>query len=266
MGAMKPEAHSGSPLARRFQRFLSRLALHARDDLQHLPLQTHRRIHALRTRMKKLAAILLLVRSRMRDAEYRAILASARRLKQAFTRQRDARVAADLSSRIGVHPRKKPLPRLRPVAPLFIEAAILERLLGDAAFNGLRHEEVLSAYVKSYRTGRRRWKACLEDPAPDLLHAWRKAVKKFFYQSLALRQLKGGKHRIQRSRKLGKWLGRDRDWHLLAEQARKDPDANAAKLVEGKRARAQRHIFKLAKKLYKKSPRDLQQMLEKHLP
>lgn len=261
---MKREAQGDPPLERRFQRFLSRLVKHARDDLQHLPLHTHHRIHVLRVRMKKLGAIMPLVRSRVPKRKYRAILDSARRLKNAFDQQRDANVAKKLSSRLGVHPGKKASPPLHPVESLFIEVAILERLVRESGFKNLQTEDVLDAYVKSYRKSRKRWKACREDPEPEVLHLWRKAVKKFFYQSLAFRKIKGAKHRIRRSKKLGKWLGQDHDWHLMAQRAERDGYPNAVKLLEAKRKRVQKRIFKLANKLYEKSPGDLKKNLTKH--
>src|SRR5579871_2002788 len=101
-GGMKDGESSNSPLGRRFHRFLTRLVQHARNDLHHLPLQQNRRIHLLRVRMKKLRAILRLVKARMPELEYRSIQSSARKLKQTFDRQRDARVAAELSARFGV--------------------------------------------------------------------------------------------------------------------------------------------------------------------
>jgi hypothetical protein len=262
---MKRRTPSSSPMARRFQHFLIRLIQHARDDLQHLPLESDRRIHDLRIRMKKLGAILRLVKARMPEREYRTILDGARKIKHAFNRQRDARVAAELSGRLGVQSPRKKKPPLRPVAPLFIEVAILERLLKQSAFTGLRDKDVLAAYVKSYHTGRKRWKTCRKDPEPDLLHSWRRSVKKFFYQSLALRELKGAKHRIERARNLGKWLGHDHDWYLMAQQAEKGGEPKAARLLEKRRKCRQQKIFKLAEKLYGKSPRDLKRKLKKHL-
>jgi hypothetical protein len=263
IGGMKRDAQGHPPLERRFQRFLSRLVRHARDDLQQLPLHAQRRIHVLRVRMKKLGAILPLVKSRIPKSKYRAIKESAKRLKNAFDRQRDASVAQKLSSRLGVHTGRKANPPLHPVEPLFIEVAILERLVRESTFRDLRTEDVLNAYVKSYRKGRKRWKACRENPEPDLLHAWRKAVKKFFYQSLAFRKIKGSKDRIKRSKKLGKWLGHDHDWHLMAMRAEEDGYPNAVKLLGAKRRRIQKRIFRLAEKLYDKSPADLEKKLVK---
>ena len=260
---MKREAQGGPPLERRFQRFLSRLIKHARNDLQHLPLHTHHRIHVLRVRMKKLGAIMPLVKSRVSKGKYQAIKDCTKRLKNAFDGQRDANVAKKLSTRLGVQAGKKANPPLHPMEPLFIEVAILERLVRESNFRDLRTEDVLDAYVQSYRKGRKRWKACREDPEPDLLHLWRKAVKKFFYQSLAFRKIKGAKHRIKRSKKLGKWLGHDHDWHLMAQRAESDGYPNAVKLLEAKRKRVQKRIFKLAEKLYEQSPRELRRKLEK---
>lgn len=260
---MKPSATDGSLLAGRFQRFLLRLVAQTREDLRTLPKHPERSIHRVRVRMKKFAAILRLVKARLPEEDYRTALERAKRLKNAFAKQRDAQVAAQLSGSVDRGRKKRPaLPKQAP-ASLFIEAAILERFLAEAPFPGLRREDVLRAYVKCYRKGRKRMKECLNNADPKRLHQWRGPVKKFFYQSLALHRRQGAEKRIERARKLGKWLGKDHDWHLLAETALKANLPDKAEKYEAKRRKRQPQIFKLARKLYEDSPRELRRKLEK---
>lgn len=263
--AMKRTPADGSPLAGRFRHFFRHLTSLARHDLQKLPEHPARSIHHLRVRMKKLAAVLRLVKRRMRPQEYEEILGSAKRLKNAFAQQRDAQVAAKLQKK--QNPYSTPKVRLpkKAGAPLFIEAAILERLLSDASLKNVSRADVVDAYVKCYGKGRRQMKKCLKKATPELLHQWRGPVKRFFYQSLLLHHAKGAQHRIARSKQLGQWLGKDHDQHLLAEQARAAFQLRIVDTLEAKRISHHRRIFRLAKKLYKIPPRELRRKLEKHL-
>jgi len=252
----------GLPLAGRFRHFFRRLTRLARLDLQKLPQHPDRSIHNLRVRMKKLAAVLRLVKSHIRREEYGKMLAATKRLKNAFAQQRDAKVAAQLRGKKKTPPPKASVPQ-KASGPLFIEVAILEKTLTDAPLENLHQEDVLEAYVKCYHKGRKRMKKCLKKPEPALLHQWRGPVKRFFYQSLLFRRAKGAKSRIKQAKKLGKWLGKDHDRHLLAERARNEQQFKTAKFLDQKREEQQKRIFKLAQKLYKHSPKHLRKKLSK---
>ena len=243
---MKPGKRHGSALSRRFQELMLQLARQARGDLEKVPRHSRRAIHALRTRMKKLAAIIRLVKSHLPEPTRRAMLDSAKRLKKAFAAQRDAQVADEMGF-AGATPKTRRTP-----APLFDEAARLTSLLTAATLDGLTRDEVREAYIGTYRAGRKRMKACLDDPDPARLHAWRKPVKELYYQSLALHQAPGMARRMRRARRLGRWLGRDHDWQAIIER-----QPRAAKNIARKRARLRRRIFTLAHKLYAAGPKKL---------
>lgn len=247
---MNPGEQDTGTLPRRFEHLLLQLARQARRDLERLPHHPKRAVHALRTRMKKLAAIVRLVRSGLPERSRRAILDSAKRLKNAFTAQRDAQVALELgyASR---PPRKPPAQR-----PLFEEVGRLTGLIETARLGRLRAEDIREAYVRTYRSGRKRMKECLADPDPKRLHSWRKPVKELYYQSLALHQVRGMKRRIRQARRLGRWLGRDHDWQLIVEHL-----PPAARTIGKKRARLRRRIFRQADRLYGPSPRKLARKL-----
>ena len=246
---MKPGKSNGRTLPRRFQHLLLQLAEQARRDLEKIPRHPQRAIHALRTRMKKFSAMVRLVESRLHARSRRAILASAKRLKNAFASQRDAQVASEMG--FGRQPGARPA-----AAPLFDEAARLIRLLQAERLDGLTLEEVRDAYVETYRAGRKIMKACPDDPDPARLHAWRRPVKDLCYQSLALYPVPGMKRRIRRAHKLGRWLGQDHDWQLIIER---EPDA--AKRIKPEREQLRRRIFKLAGKLYSARPKKIRQRL-----
>lgn len=243
---MKPGNVEGPMLSRLFRRLLVQLAHQARNDLDSIPRHPARAIHALRTRMKKLPAIVRLVEARLPQSSRRAILSGAKRLRKAFASQRDAQVAAEMG--FAVHP-----PARQHASPtLFDQAERLLSLLETETLEGLTREDVRDAYVDTYRAGRKRMKTCLDDPDPALLHAWRKPVKELYYQSLALHVVPGMARRIRRARRLGRWLGRDHDWQIIIERK-----PAAAKRIKPERNRLRRRIFKLARKLYSVRPENL---------
>ncbi|HEY2573701.1 MAG TPA: CHAD domain-containing protein [Verrucomicrobiaceae bacterium] len=243
---MKLKKSNGLTMPRRFRHLLLQLALQARNDLEKVPRHPKRSIHALRTRMKKLPAILRLVESQLPDRSRRAILDSAKRLRKAFAAQRDAHVAADL----GFAPKRRAKPHA--TTPLFDEVSRLTELLEKEMLDGLTRGQVRDAYIHTYRKGRKCMKDCLKDPAPKRLHAWRKPVKELYYQSLALHTVKHMTHRLRHARKLGHLLGKYHDWQLIIEHT----PASARKLAP-KRKKLRHRIFKLAHELYSKRPKKL---------
>ena len=96
MRAMKERQPSGTSLSRRFRLVLLHLAEEARRDLDSLAARPVRAIHLLRTRMKNLRAILLLVKPRIPKPSRKAVSTLAGSLKDAFSVTRDEpRTCAD---------------------------------------------------------------------------------------------------------------------------------------------------------------------------
>ncbi|MCE9519366.1 MAG: CHAD domain-containing protein [Verrucomicrobia bacterium] len=249
---MKPGSNNERyDLPRSFRQLLLQLARESRSDLKKIPHHPKRAIHALRTRMKKLSAIVNLVGLSIPARTRHAILASTKRLKNAFASQRDAQVAAEMGIAC------KPLTKSQATAPLYEETSRLAHLLQSVMLDGLTKKELCKAYVETYRTGRKHMKQCLADPDPTRLHAWRKPVKELYYQSLALHRAPGMTRRIRRARRLGRWLGKHHDWQLVLER-----QLAAGKRIQPKRERLRRRIFKLASKLYAVRPKKLSQKLK----
>ncbi len=248
---MKPGINKGRNLPRDFRQLLLQLALQSRLDLEKIPHHPKRAIHALRTRMKKLSAIVHLVGPRIPARSRRVILASAKGLKNAFALQRDAQVAAEM----GFARKSRAIPRA--TSALLDEVSRLTQLLEAEMLDGLTKKEVRDAYVKTYRAGRKQMKECLTDPDPARLHAWRRPVKELYYQSLALHRAPGMTRRIRRAHRLGRWLGQDHDWQIIIES-----QPTAAKHIQPERERLRDCIFRLAGKLYSVRPNKLAQKLK----
>jgi len=138
----------------------------------------------------------------------------------------------------------------------------MERSIGALKLARLGRSDVLRAYVKSYRAGRKCLKACHDNPAPDRLHALRKRVKRLFYESLALHTVPGMGRRIRRSRKLGHLLGEDHDLVTLMGLARRAREKKVGKRIARKRAKMEPRILKLGDKLFRKRPKRMKRKLD----
>ena len=252
----------------RFCMVLLHLAEEARRDFDALPGKPVRSIHAIRTRMKNLRAILLLVKERVPRTSRKAIMVAAKSLKDAFSKQRDAHVVANLRAKIGgrrhaasrgeVAGRKATLNKALPV-----EVARLIRLVGGLRLDGLVWGDVLDAYERCYREGRSAMKACLRDSDPKLFHQWRRPVKDLFYQSRVLQPLKGMKRRARLAQRLGDRLGRWNDLRLLADRVKDIERPGVIKRIARKRKALKPVILNVAAKLYPEKPRELTKQLER---
>ena len=272
MRAMKASQNSATLLPRRFRMVLLHLAEEGRRDLDGIASNASRSMHALRTRMKNLRALLGLVKERVPKAARKSITASANALKDAFSLQRDAHVIAALRAEIGGRRQvasyqkrageKSADPADAKHKSLRTETARLLRLISKLELDGLTWEQVMDAYVRCYRAGRSAMKACLRDSDPDVLHKWRRPVKELFFQSHVLRPIEGMKRRMRQARRLGDRLGKLNDLHLLEKSAGTAGKKGILKRVAKRRALLKDVVFKLGSKLFASKPREVARELE----
>jgi hypothetical protein len=268
MRAMTERATSGTLLSRRFRLVLLHLAEEARRDLDPLPARPVRAMHSLRTRMKNLRALLLLVKPRTSKPERKSVTALAGLLKDAFSVQRDAHVVAALRAKFAGRGASAPKEKMTPQAEernrtAKTNAARLIRMISRLGLDGLSWADVTAGYLHSYRAGRKAMKACERKPTTKAFHDWRRPVKDLFFQSQALQPLDGMKARRRRADRLGDRLGKLNDLHLLHTEAKKSRTAGLLKTIAKKRRALHADIFKAAAKLYCERPRDIARALER---
>jgi hypothetical protein len=268
MRAMKERPTSGTLLSRRFRLVLLHLAEEARRDLDSLGMRPARAIHSLRTRMKNLRALLLLVKPRIPKPERKSVGALAGALKDAFSKQRDAHVLAALRAKFSGRREPAAKERATPQAAernrrTKADASRLIRMVSNLGLGGLTWAEVFDGYLRSYRAGRKAMKACGRKPTGGTFHDWRRPVKELFYQSQALQPLDGMKARRRAAERLGDRLGRLNDLHLLHAEAKKSGSPDVMKRIAKKKRALEPAIFKTAAKLFGERPRGIAAALER---
>jgi hypothetical protein len=269
MRAMKERHTSGTLLSRRFRLVLLHLAEEARRDLDALAARPDRCIHSLRTRMKNLRALLLLVKPRIPKPERKTITALAGALKDAFSGQRDADVVAALRAKLAGRTGHAPRRQMTQQAAARnkgakADASRLIRLISKLDLQGLAWPEVLAGYMRSYRAGRKAMKACERKPTWQAFHKWRRPVKDIFYQSQVLQPIEGMKARRRWADRLGDGLGGLNDLHLLRSEVKASP-GGAAKHVAKRQRALKTAILKAAAKLFREGPGAIERQLERCL-
>jgi CHAD domain-containing protein len=119
-------------------------------------------------------------------------------------------------------------------------------------------EAVAKGLERTYRRGRRAFKAVLEEPGAEALHEWRKRVKDLWYEHTLLRELwppvmsAAG----DEAHELSDRLGDDHDLVVLAAWVRGhvDPDPDFSDAVIRRREELQRDAFALGQRLYAEKP------------
>jgi CHAD domain-containing protein len=267
---MTERAASSTLLARRFRLVLLHLAEEAHRDLEGFRMRPARATHSLRIRMKNLRALLMLVKPRTSKPERKAIVALAAALKDAFSKQRDADVAAQLRARL--NGRRKAPPQIeRPlkagagIRPAMTKVAQLIRLISKLSLKGLCWADVIDRHVKCYRDGQKAMKACLQDPSAVTFHRWRRPVKDLFYQSQVLQPLTGTKARRKRADRIGDRLGKLNDLEILRASLEKANGGDLPKRIARKQKTLRTAILKTARKLFARRPREIASELERCL-
>jgi hypothetical protein len=229
--------------------------------------------------MKRLRAILDLSRGVVKKRARKSVSASARALKDAFARQRDAFVIATLNSTLNgrrrpASPAPAPSPEevSRARARLKVrlkDAAALLRLISQLELDGITWANVFESYARTYRDGRECMKACRRDPTPLRLHKWRRPVKEFFFQSQALGALSGMRRRSRLARRLGDRLGEFNDLIMLEKRTAARAKKGLARRIKKRQAALRKVAMKIGTKLFAEKPRDMAAELDnclKHTP
>lgn len=257
---MKDSPDKDDSLPRRLRMVLLHLAEEADRDIKSLRRNPARAVHAIRTRMKNLRAVLRLVHEGLPKPARKAISMSAKSLKDALAAQRDADSVANWKRKFAAGHAGSRSPGKTVIPPgitgkMRTEAARLVRLVSRTDLRGTTIQQVISAYVRCYSAGRKGLRRCLRDDDVEKLHEWRGPVKTLFYQSRILKPLDGMKRRLRGADQLGDILGKLSDLRLIAADATGPDAASLLKRVEKMKAELKKRAFKRAAKLFGSKPR-----------
>jgi CHAD domain-containing protein len=229
-------------------------------------------VHEARKDMKKLRALLRLVR----EKELRGESAYFRDVARELAGARDADVmlatVADLESRYEVDggPVRQRLEahRLRTGGGGRGEAAktasaMLEEArgrVGDWPLERDGFDALEDGLERTYRRGRRDWRAALADPTTENLHEWRKRVKDLWYHHSLLRQSwKPVMSALaDEAHELSDRLGDDHDLALLLDFGAEPLEA----VIAERRQELQQEAFEYGARLYADKPKAFVRRIE----
>jgi CHAD domain-containing protein len=257
---------------------------HAVDELRGETDSTREEaVHEARKDMKKLRALLRLVRGELGDDLYRSENACYRDTARQLAGMRDADVMlatlGDLEERYGDLPGDAP--RLRPalLAHRFRTSALSPNLgaavatltnararVEDWPLESGGFEAFEEGLRRIYRQGRRDYRAARELPRAEHVHEWRKRVKDLWYHASLLRDVTWKpvmSALADEAHELSERLGDDHDLAVLREWAHQHAGAlNGANpmlrgfdvIVESRRAELQEEAFADGERLYADKP------------
>ncbi len=278
---------------RRFQRMLNEQVGGAVDLLSKAHTEPTE-IHEARKCMKRARAILRLLRSGLRSSSYRRADRALRDAARLLSATRDGDVVIRLIDALTLLPEaedaKLLLARLR--APLLRRH---ERAESNFSKRRVQAIELLRAVIaqsptwvpissewrvigdglqRTYRRGRKAYRAAVNEVDDEKLHAWRKQAKYSRYQleSLAEMMPRPMNKQIARLARLEHILGEDHDFALLHIAARQIgpsmPNRGRRRLdelIHHRRMQLQSAAFTLGAALYKPRPKQFVKRVRRHI-
>jgi CHAD domain-containing protein len=237
-------------------------------------------VHDARKSLKRLRALLRLVRDDLRDARYRSENAHLRDIARALAAARDADVLLELLVRVrtedglggaALDSLQASLQDDVQRSRVALEQESVADVTGQlhAARERMRRwplpergfDTIAGGLERVYRQGRRGRKRARRERTPEALHEWRKSVKYLRHAAEVLEPVRPRMlRRVARdARALGDMLGDDHDLSVLGDTALSsamDEDAVAPLIaaIDARRAHLQRDALALGKRLYKRSP------------
>jgi CHAD domain-containing protein len=235
-------------------------------------------VHEARKDMKKLRALLRLVRGEVGDKRFRresdafrdagrelagvrdadVMLATLGTLEERYAGELSAKAAGDLRQALEAH-------RIRTAAGArgqASEAAIemLKQARRRVSGWSVEHdgfEAVEDGLRRVYRQGRRAWQAAGDDPSPEAIHEWRKRVKDLWYHCSILREAWPPvmSALADEAHELSDRLGDDHDLVVLLTWAEEHADGSELEpLVDRRRRELHDEAFAYGARLYGDKP------------
>jgi CHAD domain-containing protein len=238
-------------------------------------------VHEARKAIKRMRALVRLLRYELGEQELERVNSSLRAAGQRLAGARDAEVRLATLQRLrtrhpkalaleGIERLREQLEREReqasePTLPRDVLADIADMRRHLARWNLVEHDfEALAPGLRRiYREGRRRYARVKREHACNAedVHDWRKRVKSLHYalDMLGGASVKGARGATRRAERLGDLLGEEHDLWLLAAYVEQHPDAfgedtsayeTLLKLTERRRERLRERALELGARLY----------------
>jgi CHAD domain-containing protein len=187
-------------------------------------------IHALRVRMKKLKAIVCLVNRAVPAASMEPLLRNIRRVKDALALQRDAEVLQKTAERFGIgHMAPEPPPDHAVPPRIGPSLSRLHRQVTALDLSVLRLKDLTKTHAESWRRARKAMKRSRASGESADFHRWRRRLKDYYFQSLAVCEHAKEAEHLRGLGKLAKLLGRVQDTVMLEDHLARTGATRAVK-------------------------------------
>lgn len=239
-------------------------------------------IHRVRVGMKRLRAFLRLARPALADKRYRELNGRCRSLAADLAGQRDADVALETLQTL-VPGEKALIGRMETLLHASAATSVsrppdwqdiggrldaLKQQVHVDLRSGMQCRALEKTVCKSFRQCIQLWKEARSDASEEVLHGWRKMVKRVYYQALLLSPDKknGG---LRAMKQLSDFLGDLHDLDMLAERLELqrryfwlDELVRVGQRIDTERARLHAESIKEGKRLFRnKSAKTLSKRL-----
>ena len=240
-------------------------------------------IHAVRKEIKKLRAVLRLVRDEIEKSKYRKITDVLRTVANHLAGMRDAHVKLnafeDLTKRFRRQLSAKPFPEIKKALQQncrdeerkFLKGNSIETVnqilkqskkrIDDLKLESDGWNAIGPGLKKSYRRGREAFATARDESSPENFHEWRKRVKDLWHQVKLVcpvwpKELKAATGELE---SLGELLGDDHDLFLIAEFAvgknfDRDETQALEKLICSRQEELRPAALKAGAKYYSETP------------
>jgi CHAD domain-containing protein len=265
----------GEPLPDELARIARGRIDHAIDELRGRSDSTPAEaVHEARKDMKKLRALLRLVRGELGGQRFARENACFRDAARELAGARDADVMLETLNALRLPPgegwelRKQIQAGMkrngeddRETAARGAETILEEarRRVSDWPLERDSFDAIAKGLEKTYRRGRRDFRAAMEEPTVEALHEWRKRVKELWYHQTLLRSLWPPVVEVvgDQAHVLSDRLGDDHDLAVLAEWVDRnaDPPAGFLEAVDRRRTELRSDAFALGARMYAEKPK-----------
>jgi|Tabmets5t2r1_1033131.scaffolds.fasta_scaffold37588_2 CHAD domain-containing protein len=287
MGSRSYKLKEGEAVPRGIARIARGRIDHALDELEgRSDSSPEEAVHEARKDMKKLRAVVRLVRGEIGDNVYRRENACFRDAGQELSGVRDADVmlatlakleqeipesaAGDLRQALEAHKLRTSAGTRGPASVQVVESlTTARRRIGRWPLDTDGFEAVAGGTERIYRRGRKAFRSARAEPTTENLHEWRKRVKDLWYHLTILRTAWPPvmDALADEAHALSEHVGEDHDLAVLLLWAEEHgPPASAAAIagpVARRRAELQAGAFELGARLYADKPGAFMRRLER---
>jgi len=238
---MKIRLEHSEPGVAEIRSALEEHALRAGEAVTNLEAEPADEIHEIRTRMKKVRALVKLLPMNRAPKRAKRIKRLIKKLKDELASDRDDYVLQKAFASLDDNANSPEAQTSNPpssdlIVELLVASEQLRAQIAAIPNNLCKPKRVRKSYLETYRAGRKAMRTAGDEGTPEAFHEWRKRVKELWYQSSTLASWEENVQLVPGAKDLSDTLGELHDLDLLSERfsefAREQPDEARRKLDE----------------------------------